>query len=243
MNRSLVRHILRGIFGRRTVRSGVDAEHREVTRMPGPHPVIGIPSELADRTGRSPHQAHIPIHLLHKEQILVSSKKILDLDLLTLPIELRLALDLLHGSKYTLGPALLTHRIVQLRKNPIRYIFDPPDKSYGQSGSRNLLLVGHRPETILQVVVLYTAVLLNRPIPAVVVGQHQSALGDHTRRTSASENHNGILQGRTVGPIDILRRKFQPLGLHILDIQLLQIGQQPHSLVGPCRYHRETQNR
>ena len=44
-----VRYVVRGIWRRIVVLVGIDAEHREVTGMPRPHPVVCVASEFSYR--------------------------------------------------------------------------------------------------------------------------------------------------------------------------------------------------
>ena len=46
--------------------------------MAGPHPVVGVASELADRGRRSTYETDITINLVDKEEILVAIVKSLD---------------------------------------------------------------------------------------------------------------------------------------------------------------------
>jgi len=72
-----------------------------------------------------------------------------------------------------------------------------------------------------------------------MVRQQQPIGRDHLARTSRAEDDDRIFERRTVGGINLLGREFAPLGPHVGDIHLLQIGQQPHSLVGSHRRGEE----
>ena len=214
-------NILFRIIGRSAVRRSINPENRKIAGMPRPHPVVGIAAELTDRRRRSPHQANVRINFFHEQQVLVPAEKILDFHLLSRPVEFRLALDHRNGLYHLHGAVLLRQRIVQLRQDAIRNIFEPADERHGQPRRRDLLPVGHRPETVFQVVALDGAVLLNRTETAVVIGQHQSPVGNHLSGTPAAENHDGILDRIPVDIVNILRGQSEPAGLHIFYIQLL----------------------
>ena len=76
---------------------------------------------------------------------------------------------------------------------------------------------------------------LDGPVAAMVVGQQQPFGRNDLGRTTAPEQHDGIFERIAVEVINITGREFQPLGLHFLDVELLQPGQHPHPLIGPER--------
>ena len=68
-----------GRVGRRpVVFIRIDAEHREVARVPGPCPVVGVAAELADRRGRSAYQADIVELFIDEQELLVAVVHLLD---------------------------------------------------------------------------------------------------------------------------------------------------------------------
>ncbi len=66
------------IIGWFAVRPGIDAQQGKVARMPGPHPVVGIKSELTHRAGRSTHEAHVAVDFIDKQVILQALVHLLD---------------------------------------------------------------------------------------------------------------------------------------------------------------------
>ncbi len=72
-----------------------------------------------------------------------------------------------------------------------------------------------------------------------MVRQQQPFGRNHLPRTPCAEDHDGVLQRRMIRGVNIRSRELAPLGLHIGDIHLLKIGQQPHSLVGGRRRGEE----
>ncbi len=52
------------ILGWIAVFVGIYAEHAEITRLTGPHPVVGVASELAQCLGSGEYKAYVPIYLV-----------------------------------------------------------------------------------------------------------------------------------------------------------------------------------
>ena len=67
----LVRLVVGAIFRRLVLSVGIDTEHGEVYRMPGPHPVVRIPTELTHGRRRGKHHAHIAEDIVSYQVILI----------------------------------------------------------------------------------------------------------------------------------------------------------------------------
>ena len=65
-------HIVVGRVSGLVIRPGVDPENAEIGIVARPHPVIGVATEFADRTGRGAHQSHIPEGLGDDEVVAVA---------------------------------------------------------------------------------------------------------------------------------------------------------------------------
>ena len=211
--------------------------------MTRPHPVVGFAAELADRRRGSTDQTDVPINLHHEREVLVATKERLDVDR--------------HAG--ILGPQFLVQRLDVLilhfrtllalgdrgdvAQHLGRYVDDSTDESDRQPRSRQLLLVGHGPETVLQVVVLHRREGLNRTVTAMVVGENESFGRYDLARTTVTENDDRILERSVIHRIDIFGRELAALGFHIPDVHLLKIGQKPHTLVcsGSQRYDCRSQ--
>lgn len=77
-------------------------------------------------------------------------------------------------------------------------------------GAGRLLLVGHGPETVLQVVVLHRREGLNRTVTAMVVGENESFGRYDLARTTVTENDDRILERSVIHRIDIFGRGGSP---------------------------------
>ena len=79
---------------------------------------------------------------------------------------------------------------------------------------------------------------LDGGISAMVVGHKETLVGDHLSGAAASEDDYGILQGRVVDTIDLLRGKPAAEILHGSGVEFLDEGEEPHSLIGhrACGY-------
>ena len=67
----LVRLVVGAIFRRLVLSVGIDTEHGEVYRVPRPHPVVRIPTELPHRRRRGKHHADIAEDIVGNQVILV----------------------------------------------------------------------------------------------------------------------------------------------------------------------------
>ena len=84
------------------------------------------------------------------------------------------------------GPVPLQHLV--------RHVFHPFEKADGQAPVGQFLIAVHRPETILEVIVLHTAVALDVAVSAVVVRQEKAFVGHEFARAAAAEQDDGILE-------------------------------------------------
>ena len=73
-------------------------------------------------------------------------------------------------------------------------IFHILEEGHGQSLARKLLAAVHGPVSVLEVVVLDTAELLDVAVAAVVVCHKETLAGDNLSGTSASELHDCVLE-------------------------------------------------
>ena len=210
--------------------------------MAGPHPVVGVASELADRRRRGAHQTDVTVDLIDKEEILVGIVK-----------RLHLGLDALVGVGNLLhdGVAVgldqrvalrLGHRRLIAAQDRVRDVVHPLQEADGQARVGQLLAAGHRPEAIFEIVVLHAAVALDLAESAVVVGKEQAVARDELARAAGAEQHDGVLERRLVDAIDIFGREPEAVCLHIFDA-LRDQHRQPHSLICTQRQGRDQQER
>ncbi len=230
----LVGHVVGRVSRGLVVLVGIDTEHREVARMAGPHPVVGIATELTDRGGRRTHKTHVRENLNHKCKVLITTEE-------RLHRQLHIGI-LLFESFHQLGTVFAGDFVVlfltcgrgHVADHIGRNVDNVAHETHLQTGCGQLLLARHSPETIFEVVVLDATQCLNRTIAAVVVGEQQTLARHHLARTTATEDHDCIFQRAVIDRVDIFGREFQTLSLHILDVHLLEVGQQPHTLVSVC---------
>ncbi len=211
--------------------AGVDAEEAEVARMAGPHPVVGVAAELADGAGRHAHQANIAVGLVHEEVELIAFEHGLEVG--------AQAVLLAHGGLQLAGhlldllvPLVLGHAIVELGHHLGGDIIDPLQEAHAEAGGE-LLLAVHGIEAVGEVVVLDAAQALHRIVPAVVVGEEE-ALGAHhlPAAESAAKAHHRVLEPASVDVVDVLGGELEAELLHLGLVDLLELGEQPHALVG-----------
>ena len=103
-------------------------------------------------------------------------------------------------------------------------------------------LVGvHRPETVLQVVVLNGTELLDGRITAVVIGEEKSLIRDYLTGTAVAENDYGVLQCSIVQIIYLLWGDLESKFGHPAAVHFFQQRQNPHSLIRLDRDKRQKQ--
>ena len=229
-----VGNVVQRVVRRLVVGIRIDAEHGEIARMTGPHPVVRIAAELTDGRGRSTHEPHVAVGTEQEKEILVAVIERFHRDFVSLLSLIFLQGPFLHPfdiGRYLLLAARFIHIVLHARKHPVGHILHPDEKRYRQAGIRKLLLPRHGPEAVGQVVVLQAAVALYLAVSAVMVGQQQS-LGRHQlARTAASEKHHGIFQRRLIHAVNVFGRKPEALGFHVVHLPSDK-ARQPHALVG-----------
>ena len=192
-------HVVGRVGSGLAVGVGIDAEEREVARVAGPDPVVGVGAELSDRRGGSTHEAHVAIDLLGEHIVDVAAIEGLDLHLnagmlLEVGLARLLACQLVEvfrvEESHTVGVALLG----PIGQDVVGHIVDAVDEGHGQPRVGQLLGARHGPEAIRQVVVLERAVALDGGVSAVVVGQHEAVFRDDFARASSAEAHDYVFQ-------------------------------------------------
>ena len=72
------------------------------------------------------------------------------------------------------SPFLLTHPVLNGCHYLVCYVLDPDKEGDREIRIRKLLFPGHRPESVLKVIVLNTAVSLDLPVTAMMVSEKKS---------------------------------------------------------------------
>ena len=209
--------------------------------MARPHPVVGVTAELAYGGRRSADQADIAIHPEHEQEVLVAIVQGLDAGAKALALRGRgLGQDRGVGAHDGVALRLAHGRVISLQ-----YcggdIIHPLEETHGQAGIGKLLSAVHRPETVLEVVVLDARMPLDVAVAAVVVGEQQALVRDELSGTTGSEKNDGILQGSLVDTVNVLGGKLETFGLHIGDT-LRNKSRQPHAFIGLKRLNGSEKN-
>ena len=123
--------------------------------MTRPHPVVGLSAELADRCRRSAHEADVTVGPVDEKVLDIIIVEILDFDTAAGIVGLG-GFDQGRGSLLAVG---LSGDIGHAHQ-----------ESDGQTRGRNLFLVAHCPETVLEIVVLIAREPLDVAVATMVVG-------------------------------------------------------------------------
>ena len=214
-----VGHVVGRIGRGFVVPAGIDAEQREVARVAGPYPVVGVAAELADRRGRGGHQTHVVELLVDEQELLVA------------------VIHLLHGGLVALAFGLCLADDLLLRLacgQPVGHLLHADEEFHVELLVGQLLGARHGPESVGQVVVLDARMRLYGVVTAVVVGQQQSFGRDQLARAAAVEQHHGVFHRSLVDRIDVFGREPETFGAHVVDA-LRNQAWKPHALVGRGR--------
>ena len=203
--------------------------------MARPSPVVRVATELTNRAGRSTYQTNIAEYLFGKHIVAIAA--IESLDFVAIPRARSSLLTHNLGGKRgevswreELQPCgvLDTFESLLYRCGYICYlVYD----LHFESGVYKLFGKRIAPETILEVIVLYTTMLLYLIVAAVVIGKEQALIRNQHTRTSTIKQHYRIGERGAVGIINIGSFELHPEGFHprYLPVDLLH---QPHSPIG-----------
>ena len=215
----------------------IDAEHGEVARVAGPHPVVGVAAELADIARGSTHEAHIGEDLVDVHEILVAIVEGLD-DGLIVSTSHSLGSE---NSNILFDDALallLGGLVANASQHTVGHILHTHQTGGGKALAGYLLLAGHCPEAVGEVVVLHGAVAGDVVVAAVVVGEEKSLVGDKLTSAALVKEDDGILETGVVDVVDVLGGDAHTCLLHGGLVAAQQHGN-PHTLVGHCHRQQE----
>ena len=194
--------------------------------MTGPYPVVGLIAELADAARGSTHQTNITIHLVNEHEVLVAIEEILDSHSVT---------SVLAVLVLQLTDDLISAVLIGTSQHFLRHIFHAEKEGGSETWVRELILIACRPKSVFQVVVLGGGVVGNAGITTVVVGEHQTVLGDDFTRAEMAavfaQLHNRILQRGVVDVPHLISRQMQAHVLHGGVVVILHKHRQPHAFI------------
>ena len=186
----------------------VHSEQAEIPSMTGEHPVVRIRAELTDRAWRRTYQTNIIVFDGGQQEELVVTEKWNHLICKVWVVQF-FGFD--QGRLYFFEFISGVHQ-------GIGHIFHVDQLLNEQPWVFQLLVHRTRPETVFEVVVLHRALLLNLPVPTVVVGQDQSFGRNEFTRAETAKTYDGILKGAVVDTVYVLSAKFAAHRLHFCDV-------------------------
>ena len=228
----LVRNVILVIYGRMTFLVGIDTEDAEVTCVAGPHPVVGVATELADVARRAAHETDIGVDLVEKHIIFITQEERLDADLIR-----GFFLDLGDKSLHILIDFGLTlvfrHIRGDIEEHLLGHITHLAKEDDAESGTRKFLSPVHRPESVGEIVMLDGAMFLDIVVAAVVVSKQQALVADDFSRAAAAKEHDGVFQAAVfqaavVDAVNVISGDFHAHLLHLFFVVLQQHGD-PHA--------------
>ena len=190
------------VFCRFTICICINTEHGKVTGMTRPHPVVCFTTKLTDRRGWSGYHTYIRIYFLIEKIEFISGierKSLRNNSLFVCQVTFKIKIMSQLLKEYIaewFGFGDFFRR--DLGIDNIRNIFDTFDKCELQSRSREFFVSGSSPETISQIIVLNTTMLLDGGVATMVIGQNQTFGWDNFSGTSASEYTYGIFKRNSI---------------------------------------------
>ena len=158
--------------------------------MARPHPVVGIPAELADGRRRSTHQTDVTEHPENEQVILIPVEEGLDIGPKALRGIRGLADEAVGIDLHDRVTLRFRHPGLISLENQVCHFVHTIQETDGQSLVRKLLATVHRPEAVPQVIVLHAAVPLDIAVAAVMVRQQKPFIGHQLTRASAPEQND-----------------------------------------------------
>ncbi len=227
-----VRHIVLAV-GSRTVglRVGIDAEHREVAGLTGPHPVVGLAAELTHRLGNGEYQSQVGEVAIGGGIELVALVERLDFEAQRRVFGLH---PFRHGILQRveqLGTLVARLVLITQLHHLVGNVVLVDHEAHEHVFVRQLLLVGLGIEAVQHVVVLHGGVAADGLEAAMVVGEYQSVGRYHHTRAVAREVDNGVLDGM-VAIVEVVVSHLKTFLLHALIDSWRQVVECPHAFVG-----------
>ena len=102
----------------------------------------------------------------------------------------------------------------------------------GLALDRQFLTPVHRPEAVFQVVVVHRAQGVDVAVGTVVIGDHQTVLGDHAARAAESQGDHGVGEAFLLFIVDHPAVEFQAGGLHPFLENPVDGIDHPHAFIG-----------
>ena len=200
--------------------------------MAGPHPIVGIASELADGRGRGAYQSDIPEYFVQVEEVLVPVVRGCNADRVKsgVPVSQGFPADLLDVGFNDTLTFHFAHLIGHSFQDLFRNIFHTSQEGDGQPFVRQFFVACPCPETVFQVIVFHRTVCLDLSVTAMVVGDEQPFCRDDFPGASAPEVHDRIFQAGPVHAVNVFCRKPEAEFLHLRNLFLDKHGQ-PHPFV------------
>ncbi len=222
-------HIVFAVIGRLIVFVGIYTEETEVAGMAGPHPVVGIASELADGRRRAPYQTDVAERLVYEKEILVAIVERLDRGAITVTVG-GFGYDFIYiFTSFGCG-LLIGHLALNALVDLLGNIFHVFEERGGITWVGQLLITTHGPEAVGQIVMFNSTVFLYVAITAVMVGEHKPLVGNHLAGT-ASEVYHGIFERGVVYVVKIFGREPETFRLHVGKTGRTYDARQPHPLL------------
>ena len=232
------RHIVLAVGGRLTVLASINAEDAEVASVTGPHPVVGVATELTNRRVGHTNETHIWEHLIDKHVVLVAFKETLD-DRVVLAIFRSSSFQLLDFLTDGSLLILIVHIVGHHTEDFLGDIFHADEEAGGHFGGGQFLAIVFGPEAVAEIVMLVGAEFLDGAIATVVVGEEQTVFAhdftcaeEASRLGFAAETHDGVFQTAVVDTVKLFRGQLKTHLLHVNIIQALDEHREPHAFIG-----------
>ena len=154
------RHIVLAVLRRRAVGGGINAEDAEVTLVARPGPVVGVGAKLADAPRRTGHQAHVFVHIINEQDVLIAMVERNNFHPY-IPVAFALFLQRFEVFLNLLGAGFLGHIVGYTLQHCLCNILNISKEGDRKTFVGQFLVFAAGPETVLQVIVLHGGVGLH----------------------------------------------------------------------------------
>ena len=228
----VVGHVVFAVFGGAVgLRVGIYAEHREVARLPGPHPVVGLSAELAHRLWHGEHQAHVAEVAVCGGVVLVALVERLYLEAQRRVFLLHLLRPCVLERVDKVGLPRRLHVVDAHLAEPVGDVFLLDHEAHEEVFVGQLVGIRLGEESVFHVVVLHCGVGVDGPEATVVVGEHKPVgRYDHAGAETPEVEHHVL---DSVGArVEAVVGHGEAVTLHLVVDSLWQVVERPHAFVG-----------
>ncbi len=160
--------------------------------MPGPHPIVRIPSELPDRRRRRKDQTNIVIITINGKPEFIACIIGIDNTGQRRIFFGNFQTNYIHDRIDSYTAFCFRFSMTGGRQYPFGNVFRTKQKTDVQLRIRQLFIKATCKKAIFQIIMFYGRMLLDTAETTMMIGKHQTVFGNHHSRTETSKADNSI---------------------------------------------------